>query len=585
MRRFLVAAVPLFVIVAMLAPPVLAQTPAPAPKVTITGLFDQITGMGKNFYDGDYTRAGDHEWYARTRFRPDFTFEVGRVKAVLGLELDLTYGQVRPVGGGPGKGGTAGGSGGTTGDNSGSTSELSVNTDTAGIIEIKWIYTEFPLTGKDSLMPFIPVDTMARLGGQPFASLAQLREYALYAGGDFAGFSSITQFNPDFNLKLAYVMVEDELANYSKGQPIAATNPNYANVKVNRGNDFAVIVSPEWTATKGLTFKPMYSYFMADGVTNGNARRTAVDRNIAGTLTNGGAAFGGQTVGYQASNGSPSMHESRNTIGLETAWRAGAFGLFPVLYFQWGAREYVANVNSNGNAFTQRTVNTEMSSFLFDTVVSYQLGPLLLEARGVYSPGNKAHDNLSKGIHYFEPLDEDNSYYTGWAMMLAGSPIDYFEGTNNSGDGSMSSNVGYDRYGRAQLGIRATYSLTPAWSFWTMLNPTWTAQKVDTKTGVAASSGSSGSGNRVIINDQSFTKGDSNYIGTEMDLGMTWRFAPNAAFDIGAGYLFAGAALKTTQCNGSTVTLASGENTCTGTTSQRDQHDAYTAQARVRLSF
>jgi hypothetical protein len=118
-----------------------------------------------------------------------------------------------------------------------------------------------------------------------------------------------------------------------------------------------------------------------------------------------------------------------------------------------------------------------------------------------------------------------------------------------------------------------------------MLNPTWTAQSVDTKTGVAASSGSSGTGNRTIVNDHSFTKGDSSYIGTEFDLGMTWRFSPNTAFDIGAGYLSAGSALKTTECTVGLVTPASGLNSCPGPTVTRDQHDAYTAQARVRLAF
>src|SRR5437667_8959590 len=93
MRRWLVTAVFAFVILAMLAPPVLAQAPPPAPKVTITGTFDQITSAGRNFYDGNYTRDNDREWYARTRFRPDFIFEVGRTRAVLGLEIDLMYGQ------------------------------------------------------------------------------------------------------------------------------------------------------------------------------------------------------------------------------------------------------------------------------------------------------------------------------------------------------------------------------------------------------------------------------------------------------------------------------------------------------------
>src|SRR2546425_1007641 len=92
MRRFIVTAVLAFVILAMLAPPGFAQ--APAPKVTISGLFDQVTAMGRNQYDGNFTRNSDREWYARTRFRPDLEFADGRVKAVLGLEIDLSYGQM-----------------------------------------------------------------------------------------------------------------------------------------------------------------------------------------------------------------------------------------------------------------------------------------------------------------------------------------------------------------------------------------------------------------------------------------------------------------------------------------------------------
>src|SRR3989440_12815852 len=95
MRRSVLTAVLAFVILAMLAPPVFAQAPAgpPAPKVTITGTFDQMTTAGRNFYDGNFTRDNDREWYARTRFRPDFEFAVGRTKAVLGIEIDLNYGQ------------------------------------------------------------------------------------------------------------------------------------------------------------------------------------------------------------------------------------------------------------------------------------------------------------------------------------------------------------------------------------------------------------------------------------------------------------------------------------------------------------
>src|SRR5687768_12042677 len=177
MRRTVAVLVCMVAILGVLAPAAFAQ--APAPKVTINGLFDQVTSTGRNLYDGNFSRSREDEWYARTRFRPDFTFEVGRTKAVLGLEIDLQYGGCGTTGG-DGSFGTGAAAGCKGGANGG----LDINTDVAGIIEIKWMYTEFDLTGKDSLMPFIPVQTVARIGGQPFASLANYR--ATYAAGDFS---------------------------------------------------------------------------------------------------------------------------------------------------------------------------------------------------------------------------------------------------------------------------------------------------------------------------------------------------------------------------------------------------------------
>src|SRR5512132_4166159 len=191
MRQSPVAAVLTLVTLVTLAPPVFAQ--APVPKVTISGLFDQVTSMGRNTYDGNLTRNSDSEWYGRTRFRPDFEFAVGRVRAVLGLEIDLAYGQMGPNDGGfPGNvSGAAGGTAASAGSpvpgcKVNTNGCLDINTDVGGMIEIKWIYTEFPLTGKDSLLPFIPVETMARAGGQPFANLATYK-LATYAASDFAG--------------------------------------------------------------------------------------------------------------------------------------------------------------------------------------------------------------------------------------------------------------------------------------------------------------------------------------------------------------------------------------------------------------
>src|SRR5262249_21392661 len=454
MKRFpVMAAVFAFVTLATPAPLVLAQ--APAPKVTITGLFDQVTSAGWNFYDGNYTRTGDHEWYARTRFRPDFQFAVGRTKAVLGIELDLMYGQ-----GGSNDGGFPGNNSGQPcgfrgGCKFGTGGGLDINTDVAGLFEIKWIYTEFDLTGKDSLLPFIPVLTVARAGGQPFATIANYKVY--YANGDFAGLDLYTTFTPNIKNHLAWADLEDTLAG---GNSVANKQGGTA-----RGKAFAIIESPELAPFKGLDLKPMFSWFHVDGVTSTSARRNATNRRTVGGSMNGTAAFAGIPLGTApaaaacfgcTAPGDPTLHEERYTVGFDARWRVGGFGLDPTISYQWGKYETQA-FRTKG---TVGAVQGEKAAWLLDVIASYQFGRLLLEVRGIYSPGNKARDNLSLSKRYYEPLDLDGSYNTGWGAILVGSGVDYFNGGGGPSQG-MAPFVGYDRFGRASPGFRATYSLTP----------------------------------------------------------------------------------------------------------------------------
>jgi hypothetical protein len=553
MRRCLVIAVLSLVALGLLAPSAFAQTPPPAPKVTITGTFDQITTAGRNFYDGVFSRDNDREWYARTRFRPDFEFAVGRTKAVLGIELDLMYGQ-----GGSNDGGFPGNNSGAAGGFAGGTKSatgggLDLNTDVAGLFEIKWIYTEFDLTGKDSILPFIPFLTVARAGGQPFGTIANYKIY--YANGDFAGLDLYSTFTPDVKNHLAFVVVEDQLA---------GGNRSTATTRTSRGEDYAFIISPEFTPFKGLDLKPMFSWFHADGLTAGAARRGATNVRTIGNNMNGAAGVGGGAPAGDSTN-----QENRYTVGLDARWRVGPFGLDPTISYQWGKYDTQAQ-RTNG---TVGRVEGDASAWLFDITGSYQLGPLLLEMRGVYSTGNKARDNLSLAKRYYEPLNLDTGYWAGWLGIL-GLGVDYFNGGGGANQG-MDTNIGYDRYGRAQFAIRATYSITPAWSFYGVVAPTWTAEKVDTDTGCPAltvASSNAGCTARTIVSDQSFVKGDSSYIGTEINGGMTWRFAPNAALDLAAYYLFAGSALDQTEV-------------LNGVPTKRDARDGYYATARVRLSF
>ena len=558
MRRWLVTAVFAFVILAMLAPPVFAQAPAgpPAPKVTITGTFDQMTTAGRNFYDGNFTRDNDREWYARTRFRPDFEFAVGRTKAVLGIEIDLNYGQTGSNDGGfPGNntGQACGFAGGCKAAGSAG-GGLDINTDVAGLFEVKWIYKEFDLTGKDSLLPFIPILTVARAGGQPFATIANYKVY--YANGDFAGLDLYSTFTPDIKNHLAFVIVEDQLAGGNRSSAITRTS---------RGEDYAFIISPEITPFKGLDLKPMFSWFHADGLTAGAARRNASNpRTVGGAMNVATAVGGGAPAGDSANT------ENRYTAGLDARLRIGPFGLDPTVSYQWGHYDTQA-LRTNG---TVGKVRGEASAWLLDVIGSYQLGPLLIEARGAYSTGNKARDNLSQSKRYYEPLDLDTGYWSGGWLGILGLGVDYFNGGGPTNQG-MDTNIGYDRYGRMQAALRVTYSITPALSVYGVVAPTWSAEKVDTDTGCPAlnvATSATGCPARVVVSDKSFVTGDSRYIGTEINGGFTWRFAANTAFDLAGYYLSAGPALKLSEV-------------LNGTPVKRDQHDGYYASARVRLSF
>src|SRR5262245_57191803 len=530
--------------------------------------------MGRNTYDGNLTRNSDSEWYGRTRFRPDFEFAVGRVKAVLGLEIDLAYGQLGPHDGGfPGNvSGQSGGVGSTAGSpvpgcKVNANGCLDINTDVGGMIEIKWVYTEFPLTGKDSLLPFIPVETMARAGGQPFDTLGQYK-LAQFANGDFAGVSAITTFTPNIKTNLAYVIIEDQLAGANRGNP---------SLKTGRGEDYSFLFSVDLTPTKGLDIKPMFDWIHADGQTSGTVRRNLTNPGTVGGTLNGVNARGNPQSPSAA--GDPTYHENRYTIGVDARWRIGGFGLDPTFYYQWGTVDSQAFVKSAGASSTGSKKQTaDMSAFLFDVIASYQLGPLLLEGRGAYSSGNNARDNLATKIRYFQPLDLDGNYWAGGWTQFWSSGVDYF----NQGWATTGNYIGYDRYGRAGVAFRATYNLTPALSLYGVVHTFLTAKEVDTDTGSQlAATGGVGTPARTTVSPKSWVSGDSRYLGTETNLGLTWRFSANTAFDLVGAYLFAGDALDASECPGQ----ATGTTCSAAQARKKSAQDAYTLAARIRLAF
>ena len=560
MRRLLVLAVTLVAVLGVLAPPAIAQ--APAPKVTITGFIDEVGTWGKNLsdYDNNYNRQKDTQATGRTRGRFDIIGEVGKAKAVLGIELDAFYGQTgnndtfldtrSNISGGITQGGRQG---------AGANAGFDMNTDTIGMVEIKWLYTEFPLP--------IPLPNTLRLGAQPFGTVAT-DKLALYANGDFPGVVANLEFAPGATLNLAYVQLEEQLTGFKDGWV--------------RGEDWAVIASFGFSPFKGLDVKPMYSFFQAQGATSGTARqgRGGVDPTAAFTGT-GGAVAGAAGRG---------VIENRHTVGLDGKFTAGPFSLQPSVLYQFGNRHNVITPGLGAYGPVGSLVKADISAWLVDVRGAFNVGPLTLAAMGMWTSGDNAKSNPFKTIGFYQPLDTDTSYAADWGTQIFSLGIDYFHILYNNAPGlNPGVAIGYDKYGRIQVGAKVAYAVTPSFTVGAGVTTDWTDKKVDTDSTL----GAGGLAPLAITTSTGRPQGDSRYLGTEVNLSTTYRFAPGIAWDIAGGYLFSGEAMThaiTTGCCGSTsgTGAVGGPVTNSGTFGRGGKdgvNDVIIATTRIRFSF
>ncbi len=569
-----------------LAPPD-AGAQAPAPKVTITGLIDNVVSYSKNQglnaadrLGGGLTQTNDRETYARTRGRFDIIGEVGKAKAVLGLELDLLYGQTGANDTCSGVFGVAqvgcrpdGTSGGFDADN-----------DVRAPFELKWMYVEFPFAGPGSLLPFIPVAGTARVGGQPFTWEISGKS-SIFAQSDFAGLNIDLAISPTLKLQGTYAQFE-EASTGSQGN-LAATG-------FGRGDDWGAIVGFEVSPTKELRIKPLVAYQEFAGTTSANLRvgtgGYAVGAPAAGATGAGGMLPNSSTAGAvlcaAASVVVPcrATEERRYTVGLDATWRSGPAYFNPTFFYQFGQRERIPGATDPGvdsSAGARRIQTADISAWIADLQGGYQLGPLLLEARAMYTSGNDSEDNLNKTINYYQPFQSGNSYWIGWGEAGTIGAIDYLQslyGFSNSL--SHTRQIGYDRYGRAQFAVRARYSLTPALSVYGIYHAAWAAKEVDTDQVITANGLAVPTGAGTTRPGSRADQGDSRFLGHGPTVGLTWRFAPNLTFDWVYGVFLPGDAsdVMVDRC-----TFAGG--TACGDFVKKSAENTHVTSARVRFTF
>jgi hypothetical protein len=556
MRSSAASVVGLLVILGTTVAPSSAQTPAP--KVTINGLVDFVTTAYMGLAQQSQTGAispnqpdvslgnAKNGWYSRERGVFTITGEVGRVKGVWAVELDFMNGAGNfNASSQPGSLTTVGVS------YTGASAPFDLDTDVQGAVETKWLYLEAPVTGPGSLLPFIPVTTIGRFGGQPFRG----HDYkpGILATGDFPGVNLETRWAPNVRSTLTFVQISEQLDRF---------------IAPNQKDSYAFLASLEWDVFKGLTVKPTYAYGFWDG---GNC----------GTGNLGTEPYGGYNpnancpavvAGTVAGPGLVGRNIRRHYFGADVRWAMGPFSLQPTFIYLLGEQE-VLNRNLVLN-------DVDIRSYVFDTVAGFRTGPFLIEARIMYTPGVDAnHDVQNAGggtLRTYQMINSGTNYMNGWSEIWK-SGVDYF-GTlfTNRGGMALRQAASYDKYGRIFAALAADYALTPALTLGVITNISWTDTAVDTKGTSAGTTGITPSG--ITTAGNPFTGGKERYLGNEWVGRLTYRFASNVAFDFALAALVTGDALNLQRTPAGFGCVTDGIATC-------QSRNVYKASARVRVTF
>ena len=608
MRGRLTVAIGILASLAVSVLPAAAQTTAaPAPKVTINGLIDNVTVWGGNAFDLNFSARKDSLWGSRTRGVFTLTGELGKAKAVLALELDYGWGQVSgsesvaSIGGGATSiNSSAGGIGAP--QRSFQSGGFDLNNDTQGGIEVKNLYVEFPV-------PLIPLPTVTRLGGQPFQTTYKP---SVMATGDYGGVWFSTTIAPFLKYNFTFAQAEEDDVGFR------------ANNNFFRGDDILIVQSVDIQPFKGVSIRPLWAWYHIYGNSFSESRcRLACSGMPFNGVMAAQSQFLGATAPATLGNYRQNSQEDRHYLGIDARMTFGPFYLDPTFIYELSNVDVYRSGGHPGGTPTTAALCTTLAagltqgcgqrvhqttnSFLVDIRTGYRIGPVLLEGLVIWTPGDDAQHDSFRDTKVYHAVTTDGGYGLGWQEILSPG-IDYFSGNGIS----MGFNTGLGRYGRRTIGAKVTYSMTPAFDVNFKVSANWTDTKVDIDAPAAApvfgsfsvapcgtpggnvtssslqfgpgagplgqlagSPGPAGSNLRNAYNACLASPfGDKRFIGVELGPGITYRFAPGLSFDAVYSHLFTGAALDSSYFDSSGVYR-----------NRVSAKDADLFAARVRLQF
>jgi hypothetical protein len=197
--------------------------------------------------------------------------------------------------------------------------------------------------------------------------------------------------------------------------------------------------------------------------------------------------------------------DQRYYVGVDAEMKFGAFTLTPTFIYLGGQRDIVGG----GEA--------DIESFLLDVRGEFSWGPLSLEGRFVYIPGNEADDDLADGsnLHFWQNISVTTVHRSvqwfeliGWNFDTTSPEI--FGGNNSRATQSAGT---FDQFGLIHPAVKVDYKVAKPLTVTAAVGAFLTAED----TGAPARFG----GN--VPTTYNWT-GDDNYLGTEFDVWLTYEW-------------------------------------------------------------
>ena len=339
------------------------------------------------------------------------------------------------------------------------------------IVELKHLYAEIKI-------PSTPIKLTA---GGFNVSATRLKSCIVYCD-DSGGIVVEGSWSPQFSTYSWFVIAEEEDIedNPSQGGGDAL------------GEDWTIGTTFRLQPAKGMDIHLLGAYYYIDGPSS-DSSSLMIGSCSAGR--DGGAA--GQPGCFAS--------DSRYYFGVDARLKFGAFTLSPTFIYLGGSRDLAAG----GEA--------DIRSFLLDIRGKYSAGPLSVEAKFVYIPGNEANDDLGDGddIKFWQNISVTTVNRTVHWFELHGWHIDSTSppgfGFNDSR--ALRSAGTFDQFGLIHPAIRVDYKVSKPLTIAAMFGLFYAAEDV----GAPARFGGA------VPDNRNWT-GDDTFIGSEIDILMTYQW-------------------------------------------------------------